>query len=97
MLVRHACEGRALALPAWHETLASADRKARGALSATLQTYADCNMNALQTAKALSVHPNTIYARMQRITDLTGRSALDYHHLTELLLVLECDGQLHPT
>ncbi|MEL7447706.1 MAG: helix-turn-helix domain-containing protein [Pseudomonadota bacterium] len=95
-LVRHACESGALALPAWHEKLTAADGKARGALRATLKTYADCNMNALKTAKALSVHPNTIYARMQRITDLTGKSALDYHHLTELLLVLECDGQLRP-
>jgi len=48
-------------------------------------------MNALQTAKDLSVHPNTVYSRMQRIATITGKNALGYHELTELLLALESD------
>ena len=47
-------------------------------------------MNAQKTAKALSIHPNTIYSRMQRIGDITGRNPLEYHALTELLLAMEC-------
>lgn len=89
MIVRHARDNIQSALPAWLEDLQSADRKARGSLSKTLHAYADANMNALQTAKALSVHPNTIYSRMQRIADLTGKNALGYHDLTELLLAIE--------
>ena len=50
-------------------------------------------MNVLKTAKALGIHPNTIYARLQKIDDITGRNALSYHALTELLLAAECAGQ----
>jgi len=53
---------------------------------------ADANMNALQTAKDLSIHANTVYSRMQKIADITGKNALGYHDLTELLLALECDA-----
>ena len=49
-------------------------------------------MNALQTAKDLSVHPNTVYARMQRIMEITGKNPLGYHDLTELLLAIESDA-----
>ncbi len=54
-------------------------------------------MNALQTAKDLSVHPNTIYSRMQRIAGLTGKNALRYHDLTELLLAIDSDVEQHNT
>ncbi len=90
MLVRLAADNIQSALPAWLDDLLRADRKARGALIETLHAYADANMNVLQTAKALSLHPNTIYARMQKIDDITGKSALGYHALTELLLAAEC-------
>ena len=46
-------------------------------------------MNVLQAAKRLAVHPNTIYARAQKISDITGKSLLSYHDLTELLLATE--------
>ena len=62
MIIRHARDNIQSALPAWLEDLQVADRKARGSLSKTLRAYADANMNALQTAKDLSVHPNTIYS-----------------------------------
>ena len=91
MIVKHARDNIQSALPAWLEDLQAADRKARGSLSKTLNAYANANMNALQAAKNLSVHPNTIYSRMQRIADLTGKNALGYHDLTELLLAIESD------
>jgi len=93
MLIRHARENIQSALPAWLEGLQTADGKARGSLSTTLHAYADANMNALQTAKNLSIHPNTIYSRMQRICELTGKNALTYHDLTELLLAIESDTE----
>lgn len=91
MIVRHARDRIQSALPAWLGNFQTADRKARGSLSATLRAYADANMNALQTAKNLSLHANTIYARMQRIGELTGKNPLNYHDLTEMLLALESD------
>jgi sugar diacid utilization regulator len=95
MLIRHARDNIQSALPAWLEVLQVADRKARGSLSKTLLAYANANMNALQAAKDLSVHPNTIYSRVQRISDLTGKNALAYHDLTELLLAIESDVGHH--
>ena len=91
MLIRHARNNIQSALPAWLEDLQAADHRARGSLSKTLHAYANANMNALQTAKDLSVHPNTIYSRIQRISDATGKNALAYHDLTELLLAIESD------
>lgn len=96
MIIRHARDNIQSALPVWLELFQAADLKARGVLSDTLQAYANANMNALQAAKFLSIHPNTIYSRMQRIADLTGKNALVYHDLTELLLAIESatDGSL---
>jgi sugar diacid utilization regulator len=47
-------------------------------------------MNVLRAAKALGVHPNTLYSRAQKINDITGKSMLSYHDLTELLMAIEC-------
>jgi len=90
MLVRIAGEQLQSALPPWLDKLVVADRKSRGALIKTLEAYADADMNVLRTAKALAIHPNTIYARLQKINDITGRNALNYHALTEMLLAAEC-------
>ena len=90
MLISHARNSMQSTLPAWLDDFARADAKARGKLSATLRAYADADMNVLQAAKRLSVHPNTIYARAQRITDITGRNPLSYHALTEMLLATDC-------
>ena len=95
MIIRHARDNIQSALPAWLEDLQAADRKARGSLTKTLHAYANANMNALQTAKNLSVHPNTIYSRAQRIADITGKNPLGYHDLTELLLAVESDAKQH--
>ena len=81
---------RSVVLPAWTGEFFRADDKARGALVATLRAYANANMNALQAAEKLKVHPNTIYSRWQKIADITGLEARSYHALTELLLVADC-------
>ncbi|MCH7980847.1 MAG: helix-turn-helix domain-containing protein [Proteobacteria bacterium] len=93
ILVRAAADNIQSALPHWLDDLLRADKKARGTLINTLQAYADADMNVLQTGKAMGRHPNTIYARLERIEDITGKNALGYHALTELLLAIECAGR----
>ena len=78
------------ALPAWITEFAAVDAKLHGALVATLRAYADADMNILKAARALNVHPNTLYARMERIGTLTGLNGQRYHDLTELLLAADC-------
>jgi sugar diacid utilization regulator len=73
--------------PAWTEKMIAADR--RGVLTATLRSYADCNMNAQKTAELLGIHANTVYSRMQKIERITGLNALQFHALGELLLALD--------
>jgi len=90
LLVAQARDGMTPALPAWLDAFASADERARGRLGDTLQAYANADMNVLRAAKHLKIHPNTIYARAQKISDITGKNLLVYHDLTELLLAIEC-------
>jgi len=77
-------------LPAWVPALVEADEKARGTLLQTLRAYADADMNVQKAAAQLAIHPNTMYARLERIREVTGRDAQRYHDLTELLLGTEC-------
>lgn len=81
-------------LPPWTWEFIAADDKAGGVMTATIQAYADTNMNVLKAAEALGVHPNTLYARLQKIFDVTGLDAKSYHALTELLIVVECAQQI---
>ena len=60
---------------------------------ATLRAYADADMNVLKTAESLNIHPNTIYARMRRIRELTGLDPLKFHALAEMLLAIECAAE----
>ena len=90
MLVHRARPAMQAALPAWLDDFSAADARSRGALSATLRAYADCDMNVQRTGKALGVHPNTIYARAGRIEELTGLAPLSFHGLTELLIAIDC-------
>lgn len=90
LLVQLAVEQIQSALPKWVDELLLADKKSRGALLATLRAYADADMNTLRAAALLKRHPNTVYARMQRITEITGLNPLRYNALTELLLATSC-------
>jgi hypothetical protein len=90
MLVRHAREGMGSALPAWTDALIAADTRSGGALIATLDAYANADMNVLRAAQTLGVHSNTVYGRLQKIADLTGHDARHFHSLTELLLATAC-------
>lgn len=90
MLVQLAAEQVQATLPNWLGPFARADEKARGIYVSTLRAYADHDMNVLRTAEALSIHPNTVYARIQKIEGFTGHNPLKFHSLNELLLATDC-------
>jgi len=75
-------------LPEWAEALAAADR--RGKLAATLEAFADNDMNIAKTAIALGVHANTVRARFERIAEVSGRTPASWRGLTEMLFALRC-------
>jgi sugar diacid utilization regulator len=74
--------------PAWAQALLDAD--ASGVLIQTLRAVADADMNVQKAARSLGKHPNTVYARIERIKDLTGLDGQRYRDLTELLLAADC-------
>lgn len=78
------------ALPAWSSSLDAADARAQGALIRTLRALADADLNVQQAGRTLGVHANTVYARMERIREITGLDCGRYHDLSELLLAADC-------
>ena len=96
MLIASARDSVGSALPGWLGPFVAADERSHGKLSLTLKAYADCDMNVQRTAKALDIHPNTIYARVQKIGDVTGLDPLRYHDLTEMLLAIACAPDSKP-
>lgn len=92
LLVHRGADYVQSSLPIWFLRFRDADAKANGALVKTLRALADADINVQQAARVLAVHPNTIYARLQRIGELTGLEGQRYHPLTELLLAVDCGG-----
>jgi DNA-binding PucR family transcriptional regulator len=93
LLVHFAAQDFRSLLPGWANEFHDADGKSGGALVATLRAYAGADMNILKAAHALGVHPNTVYARLQRIFDVSGLQARAFKGLNELLIVCDClDG-----
>jgi hypothetical protein len=90
LLIHRGVEYVQSALPAWFAGLRDADAKSRGELAKTLRALADADMNVQGAARGLRVHANTVYARLQRVEDLTGLDAQRYHDLTHLLLAMDC-------
>jgi len=78
------------AAPGWATTFFSEDAQTVATLVATLRAVADADMNVQLAARGLARHPNTIYARLKRVKDLTGLDGLRYHDLVELLLAADC-------
>jgi DNA-binding PucR family transcriptional regulator len=52
---------------------------------ATLQVFADANLNVAATAAALSLHPNSLCYRLGRIAELAGRDPRQLADLLELI------------
>jgi len=87
LLQHYAGEDFRRMLPRWAPAFHRADEQARGALSATILAYASADMNVLRAAQKLGVHPNTLYARFQRIFDISGLKVTSFDGLTALLIV----------
>lgn len=92
LLVRSGADAIRLRPPQWLNDLVAADQQSRGALIATLRALADADMNVQQAARQMGKHANTLYARLERIREITGRDGQRYHDLTELLLGADCAG-----
>jgi PucR C-terminal helix-turn-helix domain/GGDEF-like domain len=90
LLVRHGTDYVQAAPPNWVAALVSADAKADGTLIQTLRAVAAADLNVQKAARILGRHPNTVYARIERIRDLTGLDGQRYRDLTELLLAADC-------
>jgi hypothetical protein len=90
LLLHNAPEDFRRMLPAWTRAFHAADSAASGALVATLRAYADTDMNVLKAAATLGVHPNTVYARLQRVAVLSGLQPRGFAGLSELLIVCDC-------
>ncbi|MBK8763503.1 MAG: helix-turn-helix domain-containing protein [Burkholderiaceae bacterium] len=76
--------------PPWVAPLLDADKKAAGMLVQTLRAMAEADLNVQKAARTLGKHPNTVYARLERIRDLSGLDGQRYRDLTELLLAADC-------
>jgi hypothetical protein len=77
-------------LPQWAQTLAEADRQAQGQLVKTLRAVAEADLNVQGAGRALGLHANTVYARLDRIKDITGLDGRRHFNLVELLLAMDC-------
>ncbi len=77
-------------LPPWAADFKRADAKLGGIYVESLNAYADENMNVQGAANRLSVHPNTIYARFGKITEISGLDPREYRALTALLIIAAC-------
>jgi sugar diacid utilization regulator len=89
LLHRGADHGQSV-LPGWFANFKDADKKSRGQLVKTLRVFADADMNVQSAARILHVHANTIYARLQRIRDITSLNAQRYHDFSEIILAIDC-------
>ena len=90
LLIHRGADYVQAALPPWLSRLREADAKSRGTLVQSLRALAEADMNVQRAARELGVHANTLYARIERVTELTGLDAQRYHDLTHLLLVADC-------
>ena len=88
--MRSGADGIRARPPQWLSDLIDADQQSRGSLIATLRALADADMNVQQAARQMGKHANTLYARLERIREITGRDGQRYHDLTELLLGADC-------
>jgi hypothetical protein len=76
--------------PTWITALIDADARAKGSLVRTLRVLADTDLNVQKAGRELGAHPNTVYARLGRIKELTGLDGQRHHDLVELLLAADC-------
>ena len=65
------------------------DRRQGGLLIETLMQYEAACLSVSETAAALHVHPNTVYYRLARLSELTGVDVRNFTQLVQLLLAVK--------
>ena len=50
-----------------------------------IKAYSEQNMHAVNAAKSLFIHRNTVYYQFNRIKEKTGLDPKDYHDLQKLI------------
>lgn len=68
------------------------DAAHEGRLENTLRTFLDHQASPSATARVLHLHINSLYKRLARITELTGRDTATLTGRLDLLLALEADA-----
>jgi hypothetical protein len=61
-------------------------------LAATLRAYAEADLNVMETARRLDVHPNTVHYRLGRVQQISGRDPRRFGDLLELFAGLRLLG-----
>jgi len=69
------------------------DERRNASLVETLRAYVDSNFNVTRTARALSIHTNSVIYRLDRIRLLTGRDPRKADDLLFLALSLRLDAE----
>lgn len=77
-------------------TFVEEDLARGGAQIETLRVYADSDLNAKIAARALHVHVNTAYYRIEQIAQRTGRDPRRFRDLQDLLLAIRLLGATEP-
>ncbi|WP_354700043.1 hypothetical protein DSM112329_00304 [Paraconexibacter sp. AEG42_29] len=74
------------------DPLRAYDAERKADLVATLQAYVDTNFGVAATARAMTVHNNTVLYRLERIRLLTGRDPRSPRDIVFLALALRLQG-----
>lgn len=90
LLIHCAAQDLHRMLPAWAATFFRANEKSGGNLVDTLRAYARFDMNILKAADCLGVHPNTVYARLHSVFEVSGLEPRSFNALSDLLVVCDC-------
>ena len=70
------------------ERLRAEDARCHGLLARTFAVYVDCDLNVIQVANKLGLHPNTIRSRLAKVERLTGLDTRRVNDVIELVTVL---------
>jgi len=70
------------------ERLRAEDARSHGLLARTFAVYVDCDLNVVQAANRLGLHPNTIRSRLEKVERLTGLDTRRVIDVMELVTVM---------
>src|SRR5258708_18715985 len=87
-LLRHAAAAALRLIPRWAHQLAGSEDDHARQLVRTIHAFAARSFNVKQTARRLGVHTNTVYFRLNRISELTGLDPRTYSGTASLLTAL---------